>query len=367
MLEIIAALPRSARVHLVGFSEKQPDSAVAPPHGITSFNAVPGLIRIRKRPIALITALTKSLLFHRPYSIVKYPKKAMRKAIARHCIQSPPDVIITSVFTRHLIPSGPWKVILDVHNIEHALWQSFLPVLPFAKAAFVRREASLLETVERAAWDGADGIIAISAEDEAVIRKASPSTPVRHVPVRIAVSNTIPQKPNSFVPVDIGMIGVWSWAPNAAAVESFARSVMPDLAKAGIRVRITGKGLDAKVKERLERLGVDCTGHVQDVSDFYQSVRIIAAPYTLGGGVRMKVAEALGWGRPVIGTALAFQGIGPGVPPDWIVKEVEDLSSRLIQHASALPAVPLDLIAAHKGERQQKAIGSLFAAVGLPS
>jgi glycosyltransferase involved in cell wall biosynthesis len=323
-LEIISALPQSVIVYLVGYSEKVSCSAVDRPQGIARFEAVPGLVRIRRRPLVLFTALTIAMLSRRPYSIVKYPQTAMREAINRYCRQSPPDVIITSFFTRHMVPSGPWKVILDTHNIEHALWQSFVPVLSLAKAAFVRREARLLERIERAAWKGVDGIMAICAEDAAIIGQASQSTPVKHVPVRIAASGGIQTSSRDVASFDIGMIGVWSWAPNSVAMDHFARSVIPRLTQAGIRVRIAGKGLDRTIKARLERMNVDCPGHIPEVADFYRSVRIVAAPYTMGGGVRMKVAEALSWERPVIGTTLAFRGIGPGVPSEWVVNDIED-------------------------------------------
>ncbi len=359
--EIISALPPGARVHLVGYSEKPCDPHARLP-GIAGFDVVPALVRIRRRPFALAKALGKALLTHRPYSIAKYPVKAMQAPIDRHCRQSAPDVVITSVFTRHMVPPGPWKVILDVHNIEHALWQGFAPTLPAARAAFVRREARHLQRIEHQAWAGADGIIAICAEDAAIIGRASPGTPVGHVPVHIGGDHA-PGRP---APFDVGMIGVWSWAPNAAAIADFARLAMPALAQAGLRVRIAGRGLDGETKARLTRWGADCPGHVPDIGDFYRSVAMIAAPYRLGGGVRMKVAEALGQGVPVIGTKLAFRGIGPGVPPGWIVEDVADLPAALIRHASDPPAVPPGLGAAHSRDRQRRAIRTLFRAAGVP-
>ena len=368
-MEIIAALPPGTSVHVIGYSEEGQTAAspASPPPGSTTFEAIPGLVRIQKRPLALATAITVSLLTGRPYSIVKYQKKLMMNAIMRHCNHAQPDLIITSLFTRHFIPPGPWKVILDTHNIEHQLWRSMAPRQRAIKAAFARREARLLQQAEPEIWRGADGIIAICQEDAATIRKASPDTPVQSVPVCIAEgpsgSRSGLKKQNDRPAFDIGMIGVWSWAPNAIAVREFEQHIMPGLDQAGLRVMIAGRGLDPAVKARLEHRGVYCPGHIEDLGDFYRSVRLIAAPFTMGGGVRMKVAEALSWRRPVIGTTLAFRGIGPGIPPGWIADDNELMTAALIRFAVDPAKVPHHLAAQHSLEKQQTALQSLIEAV----
>jgi glycosyltransferase involved in cell wall biosynthesis len=158
------------------------------------------------------------------------------------------------------------------------------------------------------------------------------------------------------------MLAVWSWAPNAQAATTFAQDVLPGLALAGLRVLVAGPGLDPAVRARLEGLGAHCPGFLPDLAAFYRSVRLVAAPYALGGGVRMKVAEALSWGVPVIGNALAFRGIGPGVPPGWIVADAEDLTSALIDHAANPPQVPPVIASSHSRQRQHLALQDLITA-----
>lgn len=368
-MEIINALPRCAKVHVLGYSE----TGLVPQRlGRVSFDAIPGRVRIRRRPLALARSLTVSLVSGRPYSMVKYPKAAMRSAILRHCALVTPDLMLTSVFTRHLIPDGPWTVLLDTHNVEHELWQSFVPLLSSTKAAFVRREARLLQQSEQAAWQSSDGIIAICEEDAVAIRAACPAVPVRHVPVHVppvrtedAAKDRAADGPH----FDVGMLAVWSWAPNARAAVTFAQDILPGLAQAGLRVLVAGPGLDPAVRTQLVGLGAHCPGFLPDLAVFYRNVRIVAAPYTLGGGVRMKVAEALSWGVPVIGNHLAFRGIGPGVPADWIVKDAEELTAALIRHAANPPHVPPVIANNHTLQCQQFALYDLITAAqkGIPA
>ncbi len=356
--EIIDALPLGTRVHVIGFSEA--DCGLSRFSKNVSFEAVPAVLRIRKRPAVLAGAITKSLLRGIPYSIAKYPKDKMQKAIAQYCSKEKPNIIITSVFTWHMVPPGPSKIFVDAHNIEHDLWQSFVPHLPTASALFAKREARLLRNAERAAWYRSDGVIAICNEDAALIRKICPGAHVQHVPVRISPTNKARSHGDGHPLFDVGMLGVWSWAPNAYAIRNFEKSILPTLVEAGLRVTIAGRGLDPKVTALLQRRGVDCSGHVPDLERFYSSVRLVAAPYTIGGGVRMKVAEALSWGKPVIGTSLAFRGIVRAVPSDWITDNMSDMASAIIDFSKDPTNVPVCLAELHSIENQQMSLGTLI-------
>lgn len=58
----------------------------------------------------------------------------------------------------------------------------------------------------------------------------------------------------------------------------------------------------------LELPGVQLAGYVEAVETFYAGVDAVVAPMLMGSGLKMKVAEALSLGRPVIGTRIAFEG-----------------------------------------------------------
>jgi len=58
----------------------------------------------------------------------------------------------------------------------------------------------------------------------------------------------------------------------------------------------------------LELPGVQLAGYVDAVETFYESVDAVVAPMLMGSGLKMKVAEALSLGLPVIGTRIAFEG-----------------------------------------------------------
>lgn len=54
--------------------------------------------------------------------------------------------------------------------------------------------------------------------------------------------------------------------------------------------------------------GVKLAGYVARIEAFYEGVDAVVAPMLMGSGLKMKVAEALSMGCPVIGTRIAFEG-----------------------------------------------------------
>jgi glycosyltransferase involved in cell wall biosynthesis len=59
----------------------------------------------------------------------------------------------------------------------------------------------------------------------------------------------------------------------------------------------------------LEPQGVATPGAVADVSEYLDEAAVVVAPIRTGGGVRVKVLEALGAGKAVVATSLAAEGI----------------------------------------------------------
>jgi glycosyltransferase involved in cell wall biosynthesis len=46
-----------------------------------------------------------------------------------------------------------------------------------------------------------------------------------------------------------------------------------------------------------------------DLSNFYEQLAVLVVPLRYGGGTRLKILEAMAYGRPVVTTALGAEGI----------------------------------------------------------
>lgn len=107
--------------------------------------------------------------------------------------------------------------------------------------------------------------------------------------------------------VFVGGFGHW---PNVNGINWFVNQVWP-LVKSEIRghgLNIIGSGMPEEIS-RLKNFDIFIHGWVPDSKKFVRSSRISIAPLLVGAGVKGKVGEALSQGIPVIGTAIATEGM----------------------------------------------------------
>jgi polysaccharide biosynthesis protein PslH len=87
-----------------------------------------------------------------------------------------------------------------------------------------------------------------------------------------------------------------------------ARGILPLLRARRRDVRLFLVG-DRPPEDLEETDGLVVTGVVPDLAPYYARAAVAVAPLRLGGGMRVKVVEALASGKPVVATPLAVSGL----------------------------------------------------------
>lgn len=98
-------------------------------------------------------------------------------------------------------------------------------------------------------------------------------------------------------------VGVAFFA-NTEAVQWFIDNVMPFVRGT---FYVVGKGMDS-VPFRGITDKVKVFGFVDDLSEFYYKADYVVSPILSGGGMKTKTAEALMYGKTILGTTEAFEG-----------------------------------------------------------
>jgi polysaccharide biosynthesis protein PslH len=75
------------------------------------------------------------------------------------------------------------------------------------------------------------------------------------------------------------------------------------------RILIVGKNPVPRVRAYADLSGVTVTGEVPDVRPYYQRAWLQMVPLWIGGGTRLKIAESLAMGTPVVSTTIGAQGL----------------------------------------------------------
>jgi glycosyltransferase involved in cell wall biosynthesis len=130
-----------------------------------------------------------------------------------------------------------------------------------------------------------------------------------------------------------GMMANFDYPPNRDAYSRLIREWLPVLLPSAERIIIAGFG-----SENLPHFAnVDIIGTVNDVATFYDQVDIVVAPIQLGGGMKVKVIEAMMHGLPVVVSEHARSGLPEIIARECVAWEYFCLQSRDPVFPSRLP------------------------------
>ncbi len=111
-------------------------------------------------------------------------------------------------------------------------------------------------------------------------------------------------------PPRIGFIGLYDYEPNRDGVRWFLERCWPPIEAAvpGVRFRLVGKGTDAP--DGPKGVNLDALGFVEDSAAEIATWSAMVIPIRLGGGTRIKIADAYSRKCPVVSTSLGAYGYG---------------------------------------------------------
>ena len=119
----------------------------------------------------------------------------------------------------------------------------------------------------------------------------------------------------------VGYIGRYSYRPNIKAAEELIDDIWPlvraklpeaKLLLAGAlpeRIPLFRRVQAYQLEGRKRFAGIEFTGFVPEVDQFYERVQVVCCPIRSGGGTRIKIIEAAAHGVPVVATRLAAEGL----------------------------------------------------------
>ena len=175
---------------------------------------------------------------------------------------------------------------------------------------FYRRQASFMQRFETESMRMADGVTAISESDADTFRRLIPGlrcavvAPGCHIPAAIT--------PAADREASLVAISNWSWAPNHMGLDWFIRQVWPFVRNRApeCRLDVVGGGLPEHLSTILSAdPHIRLHGFVPDTEPFRQSGAVFIAPLLSGGGVKIKVVEAMASGIPIVTTGFGAEGL----------------------------------------------------------
>lgn len=258
------------------------------------------------------------------------------------------------------------RITIDFDDLESLTRRSIANGLQRARR---RREAWLTwidaryaARVEKAVVREIPHVAVAAPEDRSWIEASWPGVRVEMRPNRIA------GLPVELPPGDLRRIlflGTLAYFPNQEAVRFLAGEVLPALRNDDPRwtLVVAGMGLPVGLRRWLERRpGVEVRGAVEDVGEAYRATGVVAAPIFCGGGTKLKVIEALAYGRPVVAASHAVRGLALRPTQDfWPAEDASEWIAGL-RRLAAEPALARHLGASGRAAvREAYVYGATFS------
>jgi GT2 family glycosyltransferase/SAM-dependent methyltransferase/glycosyltransferase involved in cell wall biosynthesis len=176
------------------------------------------------------------------------------------------------------------------------------------RAAALRKRAEASRELELALIRSTDFTLVVSGVERDLLRDLAPAADVRvlsnvHTPVADADRGLAGR-------AEVLFVGSYNHVPNQDAMLWLAGEIMPLVRRQCPEavLHLVGSNIPTE-QQAFAGDGVVVHGWVEDLAARYAGARVAVAPLRFGAGVKGKVGESLSHGVPVVGTALAFEGM----------------------------------------------------------
>lgn len=263
-------------------------------------------------------ALLRSVVSRRPFIIERDDSREMRKLLHHlvkeaHHAGHPFDLVHADQLNMAQFAEPlPLPRLLDQHNAVWCILDRMAQQSGGPKRWFLRREQQLLQTYEGRICSNFEAVTVVTEEDRQALLQVMPrqrDLPVIPIAVDADTEQLVPREPDAHA---ILSLATMMWPPNVDGVCWFAREIYPLVKRAVPKTHfyVCGPRPVAEVRALPEQdPTIEVTGYVDDPRVYIARSACLIVPLRSGGGMRVKILEALARGIPVVSTTIGYEGI----------------------------------------------------------
>jgi glycosyltransferase involved in cell wall biosynthesis len=208
--------------------------------------------------------------------------------------------------------------VLDEFNAEYVLQRRAYQTdarapLRWPQAAYSAVQWWRLRRFERAVCQAVDGLVCVSPDDAAALALLAPSPRPTIIPNGVDTDRYAPVAPDAagLPRFDVVFSGTLDYRPNVDAALWLGRQVWPLLRARHptLTLGLVGQRPAPAVRALGGVPGIMVTGPVPDDRPYLWGATLYAVPMRYGGGIRLKLLNALAAGCPVLTTTMGAEGL----------------------------------------------------------
>jgi glycosyltransferase involved in cell wall biosynthesis len=310
-----------------------------------------------------------------PSLMKRYYSKEGFNGISQLIKSSGFDIIhVEGSYLMQLIPEDcPLPILLVEHNIEYSLCVQRLKLAVSERdKLFYRQEHNNTLLWEQSFWSRAKKVIVLALEDEKCIRELDPGSDVAFIPNGVdhdlainqsgvhsqtqhniigSVSEDIAKYITENCP-SILFVANFAYDPNIDAAIYFCKQIFPLILQdvPDAKLFLVGNSPPKEILElasssshdtntgamaytNIETISnsIEIVGYVNSLQPFYKFAKVVVCPLRIGGGVKVKILEALKTGKAIVTTPIGAQGFGLNSGALCVCNEVSDFANNVVR------------------------------------
>lgn len=152
--------------------------------------------------------------------------------------------------------------------------------------------------------------VLVCSEHDVTVLKQRNQAEAAAIPNAVAFDSPRPEPASG--PFRLLFVGTFSYGPNVAGILWFADEIWPALRETlGHEIEFYAVGFDPppEVLALGGRPGITIVGPVESLPPHYAAAHAVIAPIFSGGGTRIKIIEAMAFGKPIVTTQMGCEGL----------------------------------------------------------
>lgn len=257
-------------------------------------------------------AALRNIFSNRSFHLKRYESDIANEQLAKLLVSESFDLIqieglYSSGFLETVRKHFKGHVAYRAHNFEFQIWNRLaMETSSFLKKIYIQLQANRLKNEEIEFLKKVDSIVAISLQDIEIFRQYTDVPQFLFLPgINLGLDIKL-----DLQPFKLFHIGSMEWMANVQGVDWFLNKVWPIVKSKfpQIEFHLAGKGL-SNTDQKYFQSGVFNHGEVENAQHFMTTHGICIVPVIAGGGIRMKLIEAMSLGIPCVTTNIGVQGI----------------------------------------------------------
>lgn len=272
-------------------------------------------VEMKRGPLPDGLALLRSLAGGQPWMMVRDERPAMQQLVDTLASQNHFDIahadqLNMAQYARRVSDA---RKIMDAHNALWLLYRRLANTMrPGPKKWLLERDWRLLKRYEGQVCREFDAVLTVSTEDKHALEEAiGHPHEMAIIPIAIDVDEfpIVVRKPDAD---HILHFGTMYWPPNIDGIHWFLDEILPWIRQKRPEsvVDLVGARPPQSLVERNQKDSrINVTGYVPDLLPYMEQAGVFVVPLRAGGGMRVKILEALARGLPLVTTTLGCEGI----------------------------------------------------------